>query len=104
MKIKTKLTLGVGLLFVLIVVLAAIGVQQINKLSNDSRKILEDNYLSLEYSRQMLNEIGNLSSDPKAAVNFKIYLKKQQNNPHGIRRKRSHRKPFQTFLSVIIRS
>ena len=80
MKIKTKLTLGVGLLFVLIVVLATIGVQQINKLSNDSRKILEDNYLSLEYSRQMLNEIGNLSSDPKAVVNFKIYLKKQQNN------------------------
>lgn len=80
MKIKTKLTLGVGLLFVLIVVLAAIGVQQINKLSNDSKNILEDNYLSLEYSRQMLNETGNLSSDPKAPVNFKIYLKKQQNN------------------------
>lgn len=80
MKIKTKLNLGIGLLFILIIVLASIGVRQINKLSNDSKNILEDNYLSLEYSRQMLNEISNLSTDSKAGDNFKVYLKKQQNN------------------------
>lgn len=80
MRIKTKLTLGIGLLFVLIVILSTIGVQQINSLSNDTNNILEANYLSLEYSRQMLNELDDIPSDSAAIANFKINLKKQQNN------------------------
>jgi uncharacterized protein YxeA len=37
MKLKTKLTLGVGLLFVLIVLLSVIGSFYINKLKSDTK-------------------------------------------------------------------
>jgi hypothetical protein len=40
MKLKTKLTLGVGLLFVLIVLLSVIGSFYINKLKSDTEKFL----------------------------------------------------------------
>ena len=50
MKIKTKLTLGVGLLFFLIVLLVALGVRQLHTLANDTENILVDNYNSLDYS------------------------------------------------------
>ena len=38
MKLKTKLTLGVGLLFLLIVLLSVIGALYINKLKSDTEK------------------------------------------------------------------
>jgi len=80
MRIKTKLNLGIGLLFLLIVLLATIGTNQITSLSNDTQNILEENYLSMEYSRQMLFEIDNIATDTNAVSNFKKNLKKQQNN------------------------
>lgn len=80
MRIKTKLNLGIGLLFLLIVLLASIGTNQITSLSNDTNNILEENYLSLEYSRQMLFEVDHIATDPNAVTNFKKNLKKQQNN------------------------
>ena len=49
MKIKTKITLGVGLLFGLIAVLAAVGVWYINALATDSGNVLTDNYDTLSY-------------------------------------------------------
>lgn len=51
MKLKTKLTLGVGLLFLLIVLLSVIGALYINKLKSDTEKILTANYNSLEYAK-----------------------------------------------------
>ncbi len=54
MKIKTKLTLGVGLLFLLIILLSIVGAKYINELKADTENILVANYNSLEYSRNML--------------------------------------------------
>ena len=54
MRIKTKLTLGVGLLFFLIILLSVVGARYINALKNDTENILEANYNTLEYSRNML--------------------------------------------------
>lgn len=56
MRIKTKLTLGVGLLFILIVLLGLVGAIYIHFLKNDTENILLDNYNSVIYSKQMLQE------------------------------------------------
>lgn len=78
MKIKTKLTLGVGLLFLLIILLTVVGAWYIHALKTDTENILEANYNSLEYSRYMLS--SSELKDPKAISDFDAQLKKQELN------------------------
>jgi signal transduction histidine kinase len=78
MKIKTKLTLGVGLLFILIILLSLVGARYINALKNDTENILVANYKSLEYSRNMLVSLETNSN--KAAQKFENNLHKQEQN------------------------
>ena len=54
MKIKTKLTLGVGLLFLLIIVLGVVSTKYINDMKADTENILVANYNTVEYARNML--------------------------------------------------
>ncbi|OCA75827.1 PAS domain-containing sensor histidine kinase [Chryseobacterium artocarpi] len=68
MKLKTKLTLGVGLLFLLIVLLSVIGSVYINKLKSDTEKILTANYNSLEFSKNMLLALDHISTDSAVAI------------------------------------
>lgn len=68
MKIKTKLTLGVGLLFVLIVLLSVIGSVYINKLKSDTEKILTANYNSIEFSKNMLLALDKIETDSAVAI------------------------------------
>ncbi|WPO83667.1 ATP-binding protein [Chryseobacterium sp. JJR-5R] len=68
MKLKTKLTLGVGLLFLLIVLLSVIGSVYINKLKSDTEKILTANYNSIEFSKNMLLALDKISSDSAVAI------------------------------------
>lgn len=78
MKIKTKLTLGVGLLFLLIILLSLVGAKFINALKADSENILVANYNSLEYSRNMLVALEDGSE--KAYQKFDLNLRNQENN------------------------
>lgn len=80
MKIKTKLTYGVGVLFVLIVLLGVLSVKYITDMSKDTNNILTDNYQSLNYARQMLQALENLQQDPASVDLFFRNLKMQQNN------------------------
>ncbi|MDR3022466.1 ATP-binding protein [Chryseobacterium sp.] len=81
MKLKTKLTLGVGLLFLLIVLLSVIGSVYINKLKSDTEKILTANYNSLEFSKNMLLALDNISTDSAVAVaDFRKNNKLQEKN------------------------
>jgi len=80
MKIKTKLRLGIGLLFAMITVLAAVGIRQVSLLSADSRNILIANHNSLEYTRQMLRALDELEVHAGALDIFKKNLEAQQNN------------------------
>lgn len=68
MKLKTKLTLGVGLLFLLIVLLSVMGSVYINKLKSDTEKILNANYSSIEFSKNMLLALDRIGSDSAVAV------------------------------------
>ena len=47
MKIKTKLTYGIGILFILILILGVVAGKYITDMSTDTRNILADNYQSL---------------------------------------------------------
>ncbi|MEY8761070.1 ATP-binding protein [Chryseobacterium tongliaoense] len=68
MKLKTKLTLGVGLLFILIVLLSVIGSVYINKLKSDTEKILIANYNSLEFSQNMILALDKINTDSAIAI------------------------------------
>lgn len=68
MKLKTKLTLGVGLLFILIVLLSVIGSVYINKLKSDTEKILNANYNSIEFSKNMLLALDKIKTDSAIAI------------------------------------
>ena len=78
MKIKTNLTLSVGLLFLMIILLSAVGALYINALKKDTENILVANYNSLEYSKNMLLALEENTT--KALSEFKVNLEKQEKN------------------------
>ncbi|PJJ66654.1 HAMP domain-containing sensor histidine kinase [Chryseobacterium geocarposphaerae] len=80
MKIKTKLNIGVGLLFMMIIVLSVLSGWYINQLKRDTNNILVANYNTLEYSRNMLLALEEINSDPLAFGVFEKYLAKQKKN------------------------
>ncbi|KOY84572.1 histidine kinase [bacterium 336/3] len=75
MKIKTKLNLGVGLLFLLIILLGIVGVKYIHELKEDTKNILVANHNTLEYSKNML-----IALDEKKLIDFEKNLQKQEKN------------------------
>lgn len=81
MKIKTKLNLGVGLLFILIIVLSLVSAFYIYSIKKDTQNILKANYETLEYSRNMLSSLDEIVVDETNAILlFKTNLKKQLDN------------------------
>jgi len=80
MKIKTKLNIGVGLLFMMILVLSVLSGWYINQLKKDTSNILKANYNTLEYSRNMLLALEEINTDPLAFNVFEKHLKNQQKN------------------------
>jgi hypothetical protein len=62
MTIKTKLATGTTILFLLILALGIIGTLFINRLAEDSGKIIQDNYASLGYIRDMQKALNKMQS------------------------------------------
>lgn len=79
MKIKFKLTLAVGLLFIMIATLTIVSAIYINRLSNDAKNILKDNYNSVSYSREMLIALNNGIQNKTEAQRFVKNLNHEQN-------------------------
>lgn len=80
MKIKAKLTFGVGLLFILIFALASISGWYVHQLKKDTNNILVANYNTLQYSRNMLLALEDLATDTNAINDFKENLELQKKN------------------------
>ncbi len=80
MKIKAKLTLGVGLLFLCIILLAGLGTFYINALSKDTQNILVANYNTLNYSRNMIIALDEDITTSKSIKKFSENLISQKNN------------------------
>ncbi|MFV8370723.1 ATP-binding protein [Flavobacterium sp. LB2R40] len=78
MRIKTKLNLGVGLLFLMIIILSLVAAFYIFSIKKDTENILKANYNTLEYSRNMLLSLDEINIDEeKAIVVFETNLRKQ---------------------------
>lgn len=69
MILKTKLTLGLGFLFLIIFALAFFCAYYVEKLADDSQTILRDNYDSLVYSRGMIAAIDEM----RTAIDSSIF-------------------------------
>jgi len=104
LKIKTKLTLGVGILFILIIILSVIGTYYINALAKDTKNILVANYNTLDYSRQMLISLEKLPNDSNAVNNFRTNLSKQENNITEIGERETTGQIHQIFEQLLIKS
>lgn len=80
MNIKTKLFTGIGSLFLLVVFLSLLSGYYINKLSNDTKNILADNYNSVKYAREMLMLLDAGIQNSSICLEFEKNLKLQQAN------------------------
>jgi len=59
-KIRTKLWIGMGLMFSMIVLLLAIGMRSIYVMTIESRTVLKNNYKSVKYSRNMMENLKDM--------------------------------------------
>ena len=103
MKIKTKLTLGVGLLFLMIVLLSVVSAINIYKQKSDIEKILIANYNSLEYSKNMMLALDKIDSDSTQIEIFKNNLILESKNITEIGEKDTYQSldaHFQNFLVI----
>jgi PAS domain S-box-containing protein len=80
MRLKTKLSLGLVFLFVVILLFGILGIVNINRLSNDANQVLKNNYESLVYSDNMLKALENVRIKKDATEMFEENLKKQEGN------------------------
>ncbi|WP_159634567.1 HAMP domain-containing sensor histidine kinase [Sphingobacterium composti Ten et al. 2007 non Yoo et al. 2007] len=80
MKIKAKLTVGVGALFLLILALAVVSAWYVNQLKKDTNNILVANYNTLQYSRNMLLSLEDVHLDKSALDTFQKNLDLQKQN------------------------
>ncbi len=80
MKIKARLTIGIGLLFLMILLLSLISGRYVYQLKADITNILKANYNTLEYGRNMLLALDDVSADTTALVAFSRNLQDQQKN------------------------
>jgi len=80
LRLKTKLSLGLVFLFIMILLLGVLGLFYINQLSNDGRQVLENNQESLVYCNNMLRALEKMNTDKDATTLFRDNLAKQQAN------------------------
>lgn len=63
MSIRTKFTLGMVFIFIIILVLLGFSAFYLNKLSNKTSAILKENYLSVVYAREMSEGLLNINQE-----------------------------------------
>lgn len=82
MKVKTKLRLGFGFLFIVVLFFGATALYYIRDISENSKVILKNNYESLSFAREMRGVLDNndLPLNNAAINKFSIYLLQQQGN------------------------
>ncbi len=82
MKVKNKLRLGFGFLFIVVMFFGATAVYYIQDISDNAKVILQNNYESLSFARQMRGVLDNndLPLNNSAINKFAIYLQRQEAN------------------------
>lgn len=81
MSIKIKVMLGVIFLFAVIIVVGALSLYYVNKLSAESENILKANYESIQYTTRIIEGIDSLSfNKEKSLSEIDEHLKLQETN------------------------
>lgn len=80
MKLRYRLTLGIGVLVAMILLLGIQSVGYVRNLSAASEQILADNYNSLHYAEQMLQSLDRLSQDSTSRASLIHSLELQRKN------------------------
>ena len=78
MKIKTKLRLGFGFLFIIVLSFGLIALFFLNELSDKSKVILKDNYKSLKYVAAMRNVIDQ-NQFPLSSAQLAVFIENLKN-------------------------
>jgi len=80
MKLKAKLVLGLSFLFIVILAFGILSIFYINRFSNDSKSVLNNNLESLLYSNNMLKALEDIPLKKDAIDVFEKNLAKQEAN------------------------
>ncbi len=80
MRLKTKLTLSLVFLFIVILIFGVLGIFYVNKLRNDADVILKNNHESLVYCNNMLKALEDIPAKASAFKVFQQNLKNQEQN------------------------
>ena len=67
-KLKTKVALGGIFLFALLILVGAVSFFYLNRITDEARGIIKDNYETLNYSREMLLELNNLAAGSRNLI------------------------------------
>ena len=80
MKMQGRLTLGIGVLFAMILLLGIQSVSYVRQLSRATGTILADNYNSLQYAGDMLRSLNDIGQDSVSRHALRQSLALQQQN------------------------
>jgi PAS domain S-box-containing protein len=80
MKLKAKLSFGLGFLFIVILSFGILSIYYINRLGNDAEKVLKNNHESLVYCNNMLKALEEIPAKTGASKEFENNLQKQEAN------------------------
>lgn len=80
MKIQRRITLGIGILFAMILLLGIQSVRYVHQLSQATGTILADNYNSLQYAEDMLRSLNDIGRDSVSRHTLRASLALQQQN------------------------
>lgn len=80
MKIQRRITLGIGILFAMILLLGIQSVSYVRQLSRATGTILADNYNSLQYAGGMLQSLNDIGEDSVSRHILRENLALQQQN------------------------
>ncbi|WP_299291572.1 ATP-binding protein [uncultured Mucilaginibacter sp.] len=82
MKVKNKLRLGFGFLFIVVLFFGTVSIFYINEISNSAKVILKDNYETLNFAREMRSVLdeNTLPLNASAQTAFNQQLIREENN------------------------
>ncbi|RFS23540.1 HAMP domain-containing protein [Chitinophaga silvatica] len=81
LRLKTKITVGVLFLYLMLLLVSILGYYYLNRLNKRAKVILKDNYESLDYSKNMLVALEDMNVNRDSALRvFETNLQRQSNN------------------------
>ncbi|HEX3933082.1 MAG TPA: HAMP domain-containing protein, partial [Puia sp.] len=101
-RLKTKLSLGLVFLFVVILLFGVLGLFYINRLSDEGRLVLKNNHESIVYCNRMLEALEDLKTDKNAVDVFRDNLVMQQNNITEVGEKEATDELSQNFNEMLV--